>query len=93
MRSLLPLGCKIESTVALIIVTAAEASSTNEPSEILNMLCTDSCRFNHSHILSLVLSLEMILSFAKRITEIMKAKMKICYHCLSSWSSRSGTVN
>ncbi len=91
--SLLALGCKIESTVALIIVTAAEASSTNEPSEILDMLCTNSCRFSHSHILTLVLSLETILSFAKRITEIMKAKMRICYHYSSSWSFRSGTMD
>ena len=91
--SLSALGCRIASAVASIIVVAAEASSASAPSETSSKLYTDNSRFGHSRNLIRALSLERTLSFAVRITVIRRARMTICCHCLSSWSSKFDTVD
>jgi hypothetical protein len=84
-------GCRIVSAAASTTVATAEASSASAPSEISSKLYTDNSRFGHSRNLTRALSLERTLSFAVRITVIRRARMMKCFHCLSSWSSKSNT--
>jgi len=86
-------GCRIASAAASTTVAAAKASFASAPSETSSKLCTDNSRFDYSRNLTRALSLERTLSFARRTTVIRRARMTKCYRCLSSWSSKSNTVD